>query len=365
VIEIRDGSDLVLQQCLWVNRLGGYIDELAQVAVNGNPFDDPDFDPDDPDHDFRGCFALHDANFNVRALVDESGAVVERYEYTPYGERTVYFSPGTNDPLAMNPALLSQRVEVAGIAQPYGINTVGHQGLFHDEAIGLIHNRDRILHPRFGRFNQPDQLWYVDGMNLYEYVGSNPLTWLDPLGRAKTTIKKGLGAGLYLGLGADFDIGFEAGEEDCCVNGQTIKGGKKFWKFYIDVNLGIGLKGKVNLVGKTIDVGLKGPGVSLNYSDGDETTCGGSYSGCRHMEFSERLHFTVGMSVHLVAGGSIRWSAYEEFRLKAVSCNGAPSTGYIEWCGRNRVTASASFWWATRTWTLVDNNDGCLIIARF
>jgi hypothetical protein len=31
-------------------------------------------------------------------MLASDGSLRERYEYSPYGERTVYFSLGTNDP---------------------------------------------------------------------------------------------------------------------------------------------------------------------------------------------------------------------------------------------------------------------------
>ena len=34
-------------------------------------------------------YYCHDANFNVTAVVNASGTVLERYAYTPYGELTV------------------------------------------------------------------------------------------------------------------------------------------------------------------------------------------------------------------------------------------------------------------------------------
>ncbi len=34
-------------------------------------------------------YYLQDANFNVTAIVDSAGTVVERYSYTPYGEVTI------------------------------------------------------------------------------------------------------------------------------------------------------------------------------------------------------------------------------------------------------------------------------------
>ncbi|QNN25373.1 hypothetical protein HED60_07330 [Planctomycetales bacterium ZRK34] len=52
----------------------------------------------------------------------------------------------------------------------------------HDESLGLIYNRARELHPKFGRFMQRDPLRYVDGGNLTEYVRSKPINLLDPIG---------------------------------------------------------------------------------------------------------------------------------------------------------------------------------------
>ncbi len=183
LVELRNGSDQVLKQHVWGNLAGGYVDELVQLAVNGDPIADPQFAPNDPDHDFRGYYPLHDANFNVLGLVDDQGDLVERYEYRPYGERQVYLSSGVNDPDVLAPTQLSRRVETYGwVTQPYGLNEFGHQGLLHDEETGLVYNRARMLHPRLGRFMQRDPLEYIDGSNLYEYVRSNPVTSTDPLG---------------------------------------------------------------------------------------------------------------------------------------------------------------------------------------
>ena len=126
VIEVRNGSDLVLWQHVWGM---GYIDELAQTALNEDPTDTTE----------QLCetltWALCDANYNVMMIVDASGAVAERYEYSPYGQRTVYISPGANDPEAHAPTAISRRyVTSDAIRQPWGLNPIGHQGLSHDEA---------------------------------------------------------------------------------------------------------------------------------------------------------------------------------------------------------------------------------------
>jgi RHS repeat-associated protein len=120
--------------------------------------------------------AVKNAQFNVLGLVDDAGGLEERYEYTPYGQRTTFRATGVNDPLVTAPIFISERFELPGGAdQPYALNPFGHQGLYHDEETssgggdGLIYNRARMLHPRLGRFTQRDPLGYVDGMSAYAY----------------------------------------------------------------------------------------------------------------------------------------------------------------------------------------------------
>ena len=59
---------------------------------------------------------------------------------------------------------------------------VAWQGLFYDLETGHSFNRARTLDHRLGRFLQRDPLGYVDGMSLYEYVGSGPTGFTDSMG---------------------------------------------------------------------------------------------------------------------------------------------------------------------------------------
>ncbi|MCP4401561.1 MAG: RHS repeat-associated core domain-containing protein [bacterium] len=55
-------------------------------------------------------------------------------------------------------------------------------GRRYDPESGNYYYRARIYSPELGRFLQTDPLGYVDGLNLYAYVGNNPASWVDPLG---------------------------------------------------------------------------------------------------------------------------------------------------------------------------------------
>jgi hypothetical protein len=103
VIEIRNGSDQAIKQQVWGMQ---YVDELLQVGLNPSPSSG------------NTCstmyWAMQDANWNVLGVVDSSGALKERYEYTPYGQRTVFFGPGSNDPGCYAATIGSRRFVTTG-----------------------------------------------------------------------------------------------------------------------------------------------------------------------------------------------------------------------------------------------------------
>ena len=61
-------------------------------------------------------------------------------------------------------------------------NPLRYTGRFYDETTGLYDNRLRNYHPVLGRFIEPDPIGPAGGINLYAYVNSNPINFIDPLG---------------------------------------------------------------------------------------------------------------------------------------------------------------------------------------
>ena len=224
MVETRDGSAVVLKQHVWGVM---YIDELLQLTIPvGN--------------DSRKFWALQDANYNVTNIVSVAGRQVERYEYSPYGERTVFsrpwfaadfnedgvvdsddydiylanFGSGTTfeegdangdgavdlqdfgiykadedgiDGFVTTLLQSTYRRDLTGVVD---LCDIGHQGLLHDKEWDWIYNRARYLIRPLGRFNGPDRLnqdiaggGYHDGMSLYESRRSRPLRYVDPIGR--------------------------------------------------------------------------------------------------------------------------------------------------------------------------------------
>jgi len=61
-------------------------------------------------------------------------------------------------------------------------NRAGYAGYQKDVNLDISHVRNRVLEPHLGRWTRRDPLGYIDGMSLYEYVGSRPITARDPQG---------------------------------------------------------------------------------------------------------------------------------------------------------------------------------------
>ncbi|NBB95650.1 MAG: hypothetical protein GVY16_07900, partial [Planctomycetes bacterium] len=160
LLETRTADDVdPSEQYVWDIR---YVDAPVVRFQNANT------DGDYADAEDNVLYYTSDANMNVTALVDESGTVVERYAYDPYGERTVLDADFSAD--------------ADGLSDVN--NALGHQGLHLDTESALYYNRNRMYNAELGRFTTRDPLGYVDGMSVYEYVRSRPVVYRDPEGLA-------------------------------------------------------------------------------------------------------------------------------------------------------------------------------------
>jgi RHS repeat-associated protein len=118
-------------------------------------------------------WVVQDANYNVVALLDNSGNVVERYGYDPFGQVTVLNADFTPKSTGNNGTPAD--------------STFGwlclHQGGRFDDVSGLYHFRRRDYSPTLGRWVSLDPLGYDAGdVNLFRYVANNPVIRTDPWG---------------------------------------------------------------------------------------------------------------------------------------------------------------------------------------
>lgn len=122
---------------------------------------------------------------SVTQLVSHSGTVEAQYAYDPYGNRTL-----------VSGTLLSD---------------IGYAGYFSHAASGVDFTLHRAYDPTHARWLNRDPIGEVGGINLYDYVGGNPISYYDPLGL--WTFQMGLSISYSftiggIGIGGTASIGF-------------------------------------------------------------------------------------------------------------------------------------------------------------
>ncbi len=205
VVEERNGSEEIVQQYVYGPN---HIDEPVMIRGTHGTF-----------------FVYQDANWNVIGTTTPGGKLAEEYNYTPYGrvlvKRHTAFGDAdgdgdidatdqtawddTQDPGGVydrnfdadydgdndqydqtafnnNKNEAGESVIVANRAWSPNANDLTFTARRLDPESMLMHYRWRAYSPTLKRFMQRDFLGYIDGENLYQYVGGNPLRYLDPFG---------------------------------------------------------------------------------------------------------------------------------------------------------------------------------------
>jgi RHS repeat-associated protein len=239
-----NGSDEVTLQ---VYPHARYIDEVVGLRVK----------------DQGRLYAHQDANWNVTALTDLTGRVIEQYWYSPYGQLEAHVaahpfdfdddgdvdaqdiaagtSGGTcwgdydgaggdckrldangdrdidvDDYTIVNGFLTARHSEAALQRIPAAShsrrgNLFAHQGLPLDAELASYQNRARQYAPAARRFMQRDPLGYTAGLQSYAYGQENPHKFVDPYGEnpllpelelivsVADDIKYGVGLGIEIG----------------------------------------------------------------------------------------------------------------------------------------------------------------------
>ena len=158
IVETRhNGSSNAYEQFVWDQR---YIDApiVRYRDANGGSTGDGTLE--------ETLYTTFDANYDVTGLVQANEVFVERYVYTPYGDRTV----------------LTGTLGARG-STSYDF-WLGHQGLKIDPESLIYYNRARPYSSDLGIEGQRDPYGslYVDTMNLYEIEYSDPSAFVDPFG---------------------------------------------------------------------------------------------------------------------------------------------------------------------------------------
>jgi RHS repeat-associated protein len=97
-------------------------------------------------------------DFSVREMTNSSGTIVWQQSFDPYGVPTTLVSTTPAD--------------------------MGYAGYYLHQRSGLNLTRTRAYNASLGRFINRDPIGLSGGVNLYGYVGGNPISFADPMGWA-------------------------------------------------------------------------------------------------------------------------------------------------------------------------------------
>ncbi len=114
-------------------------------------------------------YAVHTDHLgSPRKITNPSGNTVWQWQDKPFGDSPVNPNPDGD-----------------GVAFEYNLRFPGQ---YFDAETGLHYNYHRYYDPQIGRYLTSDPIGLAGGINTYEYVGGNPVNFIDPLGLTQKDI---------------------------------------------------------------------------------------------------------------------------------------------------------------------------------
>ena len=199
----RDGRDIETQHLLWCGEaICAITDDKGQLITR--LFQQGEW------HQGQVLYYAKDHLGSIRDVLGTlppAGELINlaSTDYGPYGERLDQGRGrrsggglGMGDGAGLGASSLSEGQGMGDGADPDGRasaepqakhhgtiqSTLGYAGMFYHARSGLYLTHYRAYDPRLGRWLSRDPIWEAGGINLYGYVGGDPVGWVDPWGLA-------------------------------------------------------------------------------------------------------------------------------------------------------------------------------------
>jgi len=238
VVAVLDGENDVIEQYVHGVDLSG-----TREGAGGIGGILADFRP--PTSDLH--FYHYDGNGNVSSVTDSNSAITARYEYDPFG-RVLLADGGDFTP----------RYQFSSKE--------------YDQATGLNYYGYRFYNPELRRWINRDPIEERGGMNVYGFVGNNPILFFDPTGLLKGSV----GGGFYWGFGASAKIDWDIQKEDCCdESGNLVPDGYMKMEIEVSGHVGMGVGGSFHAFGADLSLQYTAFGIQVGGKAGFESPkCG-------------------------------------------------------------------------------------------
>jgi RHS repeat-associated protein len=166
VVEERDGTDQPTQQYTY----GNYLDEVWTLDKRTSGITVAQLnDATGSERLFYHCNTL----YSVFGLSNETGSLVEGYQYDAYGKATVFTGQGVDATWFTNDDVQN--------TTSYVYNPYTYTGQRLDAESGWMYYKNRYYSPDLGRFVSRWTDFFFD-LNLYQYQFANPVYYTDPYG---------------------------------------------------------------------------------------------------------------------------------------------------------------------------------------